>query len=528
MVPRASTRGQRAAGSTGFVPHREQCSAGALSSATTGQIRAHVLSLAIDIGTSSCRAALVDQGGRTFHDAAARQTYRVRTTPDGGAELDPYHLLEQVCGIVDQVLREAPTRPIVAVAVTTFWHGLMGVDRSGEPATPVYLWLDARGRDDATALAVRLDAGEVHQRTGCPVHWSYWPAKLRWLRRTDPETWAGVAGWRSFGDFLLHRLTGDDRTSLSMMSATGLYDQVADRWAPDLTALLEVDPAALPTPRPLAGEGPVLRPAYADRWPALAAVPWLPAIGDGATSNVGAGCTERRRAALMVGTSLALRVLWRTPRLPAALPGGWRYRLDEQTPVVGGAMNDGGSLIAWLRASLRLGSWGDAARAVAAIEPDSHGLTVLPFWGGERSLGWAPDARGAILGLRLHTDPAAILRAALESIAIQAARLLDALEAGGERIDEVTATGAALVKSAVWPQIMADALNRPVTVAAASEASSRGAALVAFEARGLLPGGIEGVPSPRGRRYEPRADAHARYRAARARMEAQYETVVLP
>ena len=94
--------------------------------------------------------------------------------------------------------------------------------------------------------------------------------------------------------------------------------------------------------------------------------------------------------------------------------GAWCYRVDERRAVLGGAFNDGGSLFGWLRGALRLPSLAAAEAELAGLEPDGHGLTVLPFWGGERSTGWADDARGAIVGLRLHTptdrDPARLSR----------------------------------------------------------------------------------------------------------------------
>jgi len=105
--------------------------------------------------------------------------------------------------------------------------------------------------------------------------------------------------------------------------------------------------------------------------------------------------------------------LGRARRVPVPW-GTWCYRIDERRIVVGGALNDGGSLLDWLRASLRLPALKTGRKRVAALEPDSHGLAVLPFWAGERSTGWADDARGAIVGLRLHTRPVEILRACLE------------------------------------------------------------------------------------------------------------------
>src|SRR5207245_2856369 len=91
-----------------------------------------------------------------------------------------------------------------------------------------------------------------------------------------------------------------------------------------------------------------LQPRFARRWPALARVPWLPAIGDGACSNVGAGAVGRDTAAVFLGTSGAVRVLFATDD-PPVVRGGWTYRLDARRVVAGGALSNGGNVITWLR-----------------------------------------------------------------------------------------------------------------------------------------------------------------------------------
>jgi gluconokinase len=108
-----------------------------------------------------------------------------------------------------------------------------------------------------------------------------------------------------------------------MASANGLFDQNQRRWDREVIDALPADEAQLPTisdepRRGLAGE-------WAERWPALREVPWFPAAGDGACSNVGSGCTRSDRLALMVGTSGAMRVLWKAGSVE--IPDGpWCYR----------------------------------------------------------------------------------------------------------------------------------------------------------------------------------------------------------
>ncbi|HVM70099.1 MAG TPA: FGGY-family carbohydrate kinase, partial [Gaiellaceae bacterium] len=216
------------------------------------------------------------------------------------------------------------------------------------------------------------------------------------------------------------------------------------------------------------------------------------------------------RAALMIGTSGALRVL-REDDGSAPRPGLFLYRLDERRLVEGGSLSDGGNLYAWLERTLRLP---DDARP-AEREPDGHGLTFLPLLGGERSPGWSIGSRGAIAGLSFATTPADLLQAALEGVAYRFAEVADLLP----EVTEVVATGAALAQNEDWAQILADVLGRPV-LRGVREGSARGAAVLALERLGASPP----VAEP-GDGFHPRPDRAEAYRSARERHRDLYRGV---
>jgi gluconokinase len=163
-------------------------------------------------------------------------------------------------------------------------------------------------------------------------------------------------------------------------------------------------------------------------------------------------------------------------------------------------------------------------RELASLGPDGHGLTLMPFWAGERSTGWHDTARGAILGLTLHTRPVEIVRAAMESVAYRFALILDALRQVAPRA-EIVASGGALTASHVWTQILADVFGQSLTLTTAHEASSRGAALFALRAIGAIRS-IDAAPQGEGIIFNPNMDNHDRYRAALSRHQALYKALV--
>jgi gluconokinase len=149
-------------------------------------------------------------------------------------------------------------------------------------------------------------------------------------------------------------------------------------------------------------------------------------------------------------------------------------------------------------------------------------LIVLPFWSGERSLGWVGDATATITGLKHHTTPIDIFQASLESVTYRFANLYDALKRGGETI---IASGGGLRESPAWLQIMADAFGQPVIASNATEASLRGAALVALRDAGA----IASLPGPdSGPSFTPRPGQHEQHLQARQLQQTLYEREVGP
>lgn len=484
------------------------------------------LALALDVGTSSVRGALYDETGTQVEGTQARITRSLSTTFDGGAELGADEGIEQTARTIDEVMARAAqlNARIETVSISCFWHSLVGVNAEGRPLTPVISWADTRAARYAEELKRRLDDTSSHARTGCRFHSSYWPARFLWLREEEPAIYRSVSRWMTFAEWLSSTLLDETCMSVSMASGTGLLNLKSCRWDEETLEATGVRQEQLPAIVAEHKPSGRLKDEYARRWPGLRDARWFPAIGDGAANNIGAGCATRTRLALMIGTSGAMRVLWtgEPPKdIEAAL---WCYRADRSRVVLGGALSDGGGLYNWMTDALSLNlEPKELESALSSLQPDAHGLTVLPFWAGERSVNWLADARGAILGLTMHTRPLEILRAAMEAISYRFALIARALITCAPQ-SEIVASGGALSASPLWSQMIADVLGRPVYLSGVAEASSRGACLLALEAGGLLES-IEDAPAPFIHVYEPDMSRHTRYQAGLERQQEIYETI---
>ena len=482
--------------------------------------------LAVDIGTSSIRATVYGQGLQPLRPGAQIR-YRWRIGSDGSVEASTAMMERTAARAIDGALAGMRSG-VDAVAIAAFWHSLVGVDAQGRAATAVLPWSDTRSADQVQALRERLDERAVHARTGCRIHTTYWPARLRWFAAHDPKTFRRVRRWTTFPAYLERRWLGRAAESRSQASATGLFAHAAGTWDAQLCAASGISPEQL---EPIVDlDDTAARPsaAIARRWPQLRDARWIPSAGDGALNNVGANCVSRGRAALMIGTSGALRQILRNDRrldLPFEL---WRYCLDRGRDVVGGALSNGGNFVSWMRTTLALDGGPKAAAridsAIARLPPDSHGLTILPFLAGQRSPDYPAEASGTIAGLRLTTTRDQIVRAGLEAVGYRFVEVMQDLVRAAP-VSHLVATGTALTVSRVWPQIVADALGCPLSVPRDGELTSRGAAIIAFEQLGVPVRGLE----PRvARVYHPDPRAHAAYRAAALRQQRLLRALVVP
>ena len=484
------------------------------------------LVLTLDVGSSSVRSMLFDRLGRAVKGIQVREKYRLETPESGAAEIEPDVLLERAFGCLDGLLDRAGrlAGQIGGVGISTLVSNLLGVDGHGRTTTPVYTYADTRAESDAAFLRSQLNEPDVHNRTGCRLHTSYLPARFLWLARTRPVAFRRTKHWITIGEYIFQRLFGHTKVSYSVASWSGLLDRSRLAWDEPLLEFLPISKEQLSTltdaDQPLIG----LREEFAHRWPLLRDIPWFPAIGDGAASNIGIGCVSSRRIALSLGTSAALRVMMkaRIDELPSSL---WCYRLDRQQSLLGGALTEGGNVLDWMTDILDVGKKSQLHAALCAMEPDSHNLTVLPFLAGERSPGWAGHARGAIQGLSLNTRPVDILRAGLEAVALRLALVYDDILGFVPSLEQVVASGGAISRLPAWLQIIADALGQPIAASGITEASSRGVAILVLEAISEFPQACD-TPDDVDVVYQPDDSRHQRYRSALVRQQALYESLI--
>lgn len=178
------------------------------------------LLLGIDVGTSACKAALVDREG--VERAHGQSDTPWQRTPTG-AEIECEALFEAAVGAARAALAGAPDGRVRAIGVTSMAETGALLDGGGRPLAPAIAWHDARGDDEARRLAEELGAESFAESTGLPATPLCSLAKLRWLAEHRPATRA-AARWLNVAEWVVRRLGGEDVAELSLASRTGLLD----------------------------------------------------------------------------------------------------------------------------------------------------------------------------------------------------------------------------------------------------------------------------------------------------------------
>ncbi len=477
--------------------------------------------LAMDVGSSGSRAGLYDAAGRPIRGMRLKVPHAFTTEPDGTAIIDPDQIVGELSLCMTDLTGRWADGRIAAVALDTFASSLVGVDAEGRAVTPCYTYADSRCAPQVAALRAEVDEAEHQQRTGTRLHTSYLIPRFRWLRETQPALFSRVARWMSLGEYVYLRVLGTTAAGTSTAAWTGMLDRRTGSWDEHSLDLAGVTREQLSDVHDPAD---TLQPAtslVAQRWPALVDARWFCSISDGHASNLGAGGCDASKIVASASTSGAMRLL--VEEIPDEIPTGlWCCRLDQRRSLLGGALNDVGRAVTWLQHSLFLPPR-EELHAALLSDPDPLTPLVLPFFTGERSTGWAGGARAAISGVSIAATGVAIYRGTLEGVALSYERVARQLRAHSGAEVQILAAGRVSLDVPPLLQLMADALDTPVTPVLIPRCTMHGTALHALE---VVAPDVERVVADRGESCVPRPERRAYYEERKAMFQHLYEAII--
>lgn len=455
--------------------------------------------LAIDQGTTSTRAFVVDGGGnRVVHAVEHRQFYPA----PGHVEHDPEELIANIEACI------AAAGEVDCAGIDNQGESCLAWDAAtGRAITPVIVWQDDRTADACEALKAKGLEPLVRERAGLPLDPYFSASKLGWIMENCAEARELAAQSRlrlgTTDAFFRDRLTGVFATDPTTASRTSLMNLTTCSWDPELCEIFGVPLEALPPILPTCGElgtlknGAKLTASIVDQQAALfghgARLPGHAKITFG-TGAFALALTDR----LEGGSPLLPTIAWSESN------GATMYALD-------GGVYSASSAVNWAK---KLGLWSTTAELDHfEREPAvSRGLVFVPALSGLAAPHWDRSARGAWMGLGLDTTPSDMVQAVLEGVAFRVAEVIAEMEKSVAILPPISIDGG-MSRNPWFCQFVADVLGRPVRVSDEPELTALGCAQLAARGAG------HDLPSePAGRIIEPRpipADWFATFAAAR-------------
>lgn len=452
--------------------------------------------LGVDLGTTNIKAVLFDGAGRQKGIVSLEN--RIFTPDANRVECDPEEIFSSMLLAMKQCLDqvEHSRRNLHGIGLSTQSHNIFALDKDGNGLCNAMIWADTRAQKEAQHIGDLVPTKSLYNRTGCyPKHPLYPLSKVLWMREHLPQ-WDRVSCLVGIKDYILRRLYGKQVTDYANASCSGFFNIHRQQWDADiLQDVLRIDRSVLsdvvPADHVLRG----MKKEYADYLGISADVPFCVGANDGACADIGSGAFAPNAASCSIGTSGAVRKMVSVPLLADGMQT-WCYSVSDGLWIAGGATNNAGIALRWLKknyfrqyemAAKEAGGniYALFSAYASEIPIGCDGLTFLPYFTGERSPDWNDDAKGIMFGLTLRHTDRHIIRAAMEGALFRLYEVFCCMKTLGCNIEVLCASGG-YTKSDVWLQMQADLFGTELQVSEVTEGAALGAAYLAMQGIGKL------------------------------------------
>ncbi|WP_417248316.1 xylulokinase [Celeribacter sp.] len=416
----------------------------------------------IDIGTTSVKAAVVDETGRVV--SRFSQSYATQRRAGGIVEQDPSDWLR----LVQQSLAEMDLEGVVAVGLTSQVNTHVFMTENGEALLPAIIWQDGRAQSVATKLNSQVATEDKVKWWGgpMPIDASHACSRMAWVAMNEPDIWERTRWVMLPKDYVAFHLTGVPATDA--VSSVGLVDQNLE-YVPEILDLVS---GARDRVAPLHG---VMQSVSRIKDGPLRGLPLICGTMDAWAGLVGTGGAQNGTTMYLSGTSEILGISSQTV---VPTPGAIVFPDYDGIRLHAAPTQSGGDAKMWFAASHGLTL--DEMTALVARTPASPATPMfLPQLQGERAPLWDADLRAAFFGVGRATGQGDFARAVYEGVAMAARMGLETLQASAAVKSDVILCGGGGFQSDPWNQIRADILGAELHVLASGEPGVLGAAMMA-------------------------------------------------
>ncbi|NPV54165.1 MAG: hypothetical protein HPY71_11670 [Firmicutes bacterium] len=450
--------------------------------------------LAIDVGTTGCKALIFDERGSVR--AAAYREYPLIHPRPGWAELDPTVVWERVRESVREVARMAGDE-VRALSVSAQGEAVIPVDRRGNVLDNSIVTFDSRAAEMVEVLEENVGRDRIFKITGIPLSGMYTACKLLWLRENKREVFRDAWKFLCYEDYIHYKLGLQPVIDFSLAGKTMMFDVITKRWSTELMDIVGIDESKLAEPH-LSGEiiGRISKSA-ADELSLRSDVVAVVGAHDQAAGALGAGVTGPDIGMDATGTTESIALVSPVPILKDDM---CRYNYPcypyvlEDTYITVAFNLVAGALLKWYRDTFGREEIEEARAAgrdvydvilekASSRSSGPSDIYVLPHFAFSGTPYCDPSSKGAIVGLTLSTTKAEIIKAIIEGVTFEMKLNLKYLSGLGFQVKELRATGGGS-RSRTWLQLKADMFRTKVVSLEVSDSPCLGAAILAATALG--------------------------------------------
>ena len=440
------------------------------------------LVIGLDSSTQSTKAIAWNSQGSSL--AEGRDDVAMQNPRLDCFEQNPADWLRSSINALRDCVAQVNPADIQGLAISNQRETLAFLDDEGNQSYPAIVWLDERSREQVRTFPESFGLERIHQITGRMPDLTPCLYRFVWMRENEPEAWARTRHFVDVQSYLIKQLCGGDyRNGWISADPMGLFDMVKKDWSEPLLEALELDRSRLPLPHPPGTQLGTITDEIASKTGLPQGMPVFAAGGDGQCAGLGVNCTVPDRAYINLGTAIVSGIWSPEYRYNRS----WRTELAAQGEgyIYENCLRSGAFLINWFVDQFVAKGKADAStfdkleKAATRLPIGSEGLLIQPYFSGAMDPHWDASARGVMLGLSGSHTEAHIYRALVESITIdQVMRTEDMEKAANLTINQMVAIGGG-ANSALWTQMLADALGKPIQISSTIEASALGAGMIA-------------------------------------------------
>lgn len=357
----------------------------------------------LDIGTDGARIDVVTEDLELKYENSIK--YELFSPQQGWAEQDPEQIFQVVSTLLAEVVKKFGQEDLYIIFCSVM-HSIMAVNQEGNKLSNLIIWADSRGEKYRDKLTQDYGSDLFYQRTACPLHSSYWPAKIMWLKENISEE---IDKYVSIKEYIIFRLTGKWKTDYGLASTSGIFNssnKEYDKKIMEILGLTEADLAEVYSGHHIFKfqiKGRELKGILGST--------------DGALANLGAGSIDKSRIVLTAGSSSAVRYS-SSEYTPDPEGRAWNYFIDEDLYIIGEATNGAGVIFNWFKELLKYDDIKKFSREnLPQIPYQGNELIYVPTMMGERAPSYNEKTRGLFYGLSLNHSREDMVLAVYESIA---------------------------------------------------------------------------------------------------------------